>query len=902
MAGLGRRREAEEGIPPALRRDVSLLGHTLGKVLEEAGGPELLADVERLRRATINLRDDPTHDRRRVAIDIVAGFDLDRAEAVARAFTIYFQLVNLAEEHHRVRALRERGKEAGPVKDSLALAVGELRDGGGENALHDLLGRLEIHPVVTAHPTEARRRSVVEALQRIGGQVERLDDPRLSRAEERDVRRRLLEEVDLLWRTGLLRERRPSPMDEVRAAMAVFDDTIFRVAPLIYRELDEALGPDDVGTRPPAFSPFLRWGSWVGSDRDGNPMVTAEVTRAAMAVQSDHVLRGLEAETRRLGRALSATAPQTPASEELLASLAVDEELLPDHGAALRSRNPAEPFRRKLSLVAERLAATRTRQRRAYPSSAVYVDDLRLVQRALADGGAVRQAWGELQDLVWRAETFGFHLAELEVRQHAAVHSRAIVELAPGQARDARALARFAMHGWPDEALDPSHSEETGAVLDTLRVIGELQRTYGLGACHRYVVSFCRSPVDVIAVRALARAAVPDGSLDLDVVPLFESRDDLLRAPQVLDALIELPGMNEWLNQNGRRAEVMLGYSDSAKDVGFLAANLALYEAQSALVNWARMRGIDLTLFHGRGGALGRGGGPANRAILGQAPGSVAGRFKVTEQGEVIFARYGNLHIARRHLQQVASAVLIASDPRREGAAGAVHNRFADLARVMADASAAAYQELVHRPGFVDFFVRVTPLEELAELQMGSRPARRDAGRDLDSLRAIPWVFAWSQNRCNLPGWYGLGTGLAAAAEGKDALEKLRAMHREWPFFSSIMENAELSLVKADMEIAKLYLTHGDRPDIAAAIEDEYRRSVDMVLAVTEHEFLLAARPVLRRAVELRTPYVDALSFLQARFLSELRSGVSDAEVAARIGRLVLVTVNGVAAGLQNTG
>jgi phosphoenolpyruvate carboxylase len=897
-------RTEREQTPAPLRHDVRLLGSVLGQVLVESEGPELLADVERLRHAAIELR---TGADRGAQLDrvvaIVAGFDLDRAESVARAFTVYFQLVNLAEEHYRVRILRERGRRPDePVQESLEAAVAEVRGSAGEAALAALLERLEIRPVLTAHPTEARRRAVVDALRRISEQVERLDDPRLSASEEADAHRRLLEETTALWRTSQLRRQRPTPLDEVRTVMSAFDETLFRLVPELYRELDLALGGEAAGVRAPALAPYLRWGSWVGGDRDGNPNVTAEVTRAAMAIQAEHVLLGLEAVTRRVARLLSASAASTRPSEALLESLERDEDELPEAAAEIRARAPDEPHRRKLALAAERLAATRTQQPGAsYLSAEVFLADLHLVQRSLVAAGAQRLAYGELQHLVWQAETFGFHLASLEVRQHASVHAQAIAELAPQAAGDLEALGRLARDGWAaPPPIDPSAL--VAEVLATFRVMAELQRRYGSQACRRYVVSFSRSAADLATVRALASLAVPDGSLELDVVPLFESRVDLEAAPAVLDEYLAVPGVAEWLDRSGRRVEVMLGYSDSAKDVGFLAANVALYQAQGELAAWARRRRVELTLFHGRGGALGRGGGPAGRAIRGQAPGSVAGRFKVTEQGEVIFARYGNPAIGRRHLEQVTWAVLLASTPAHEAMLAGCERRFLGDARRMAAASEAAYRKLVSRPGFVEYFMRVTPIEELSELAIGSRPARRSAGAALEDLRAIPWVFAWSQNRCNLPGWYGLGAGLQVLVDEPGGVERLRRMYAEWPFFTSLIDNADMSLAKADALIAGLYLDLGGRPELTEAIRDEFRRTRALVLRVTDSDRPLARRRVLRNAVDLRNPYVDALSFIQVRFLEELRAGVADPQRARRVADLVRLTVNGVAAGLQNTG
>jgi phosphoenolpyruvate carboxylase len=901
-----RARTEREQTPAPLRRDVRLLGDVLGQVLVEAEGPELLADVERLRRAAIELRGsaEPLAQLERV-VGIVAGFGLDRAESVARAFTVYFQLVNLAEEHYRVRILRARGRgedgpPSAPVPESLAAAVAEVRQTASPATLDGLLERLEISPVLTAHPTEARRRAVVDALRRIGQQVERLDDPRLSAAEAAGARRRLLEEITALWRTSQLRRHPPTPLDEVRTVMSAFDETLFRLVPALYRELDLALAGEAAGRQAPEFPPFLRWGSWVGGDRDGNPNVTAAVTREAMAVQSEHALRGLEAVTRRVARLLSASAASTRPSRVLLDSLERDEAELPEAATEIRTRAPDEPHRRKLTLAAERLARTRTGRPGAYLSPAVFLADLRLVQRSLAER-APRLAYGELQHLVWQAQTFGFHLASLEVRQHASVHAQALAELAPEGAGDPRALDRLGTHGWP--APPPvAPSPLVAEALATFRAMAALQRRYGAAACRRYVVSFSRSATDLAAVRALASLAVPEDQLELDVVPLFESSADLAAAPEVLDEYLALPGAARWLERGGRRVEVMLGYSDSAKEMGFLAANMALYQAQGELAAWARGNRVELTLFHGRGGALGRGGGPAGRAIRAQAPGSVGGRFKVTEQGEVVFARYGNPAIAQRHLEQVTSAVLLASTPAHEAMLLDREVDFLADARRMAAAAEGAYRALVGEPGFVEWFKRVTPIEELSDLAIGSRPARRHDRAGLEDLRAIPWVFAWSQNRCNLPGWYGLGSGLAVLAGEPGGLARLRRMYGEWPFFNSLLDNAEMSLAKADALIAGLYLELGGHPELTAAVREEFRRTRALVMEVTESDRPLARRPVLRNAVDLRNPYVDALSLIQVRFLEELRAGVADPERAARVAELVRLTVNGVAAGLQNTG
>jgi phosphoenolpyruvate carboxylase len=850
-----------------------MLGDMLGQVLAEYGGPGLLEDVENLRRTVIVARE--KEDQAAAAL-LVASWPIDRAEQVARAFTCYFQLINLAEERHRARALRERDRGTEPIPESLEQAVAEIRSGYGEETLRELLDDLVIHPVLTAHPTESRRRAVVAAIARVGAQLEALDDPRVSAREEREAKRRLLEEIDLLWRTAQLRSTQVRPLDEVRSVMAIFDETLFRAVPEIYRDLDAALSPDDEGRRPPIAPPFIRLGSWVGGDRDGNPAVTAAVTVEAMEIHADHVLRGLETALLRIGRSLTADTVTTPPDQDLGARLAAGRLAQPARLADLAARSPSEQHRQYLLYAADRVRATRLADVTiAYRNPIELLDDLRAVQRSLAAAGADRVAYGELQNVVWQVETFGFHLAELEVRQHSRIHEAALGEVR-GEGR---------------------RSTQTEEVLATFRAIKQIQERFGVGACRRYIVSFTRDSSDIADVYALAEAATQGGPApEMEVIPLFETVEDLARAPLVLDGMVELEPVRRHMEAT-KRLEVMLGYSDSTKEVGPVSASLALYQAQAELVRWAANRGLRLTLFHGRGGALGRGGGPANRAIRAQAPGSIAGHFKVTEQGEVVFARYSNPAIARRHLEQVASAVLMASLPDVDAVAERAEGRFRELGNRIDQPARAAYRGLIESEGFEPWFSRVSPINELGRMRLGSRPARRSGSQKLEELRAIPWVFAWSQMRLNLPGWYGLGSGMAAAD-----LSELRGAYAEWPLFNVLLDNAEMSLAKTDRRIAERYLDLGGRADLSGRILSEYDLTVDRLLGVTGHSRLLENHRVLSWAVELRNPYVDALSHIQLHTLEALRGESIDQLERARLEQVLLVTVNGVAAGLQNTG
>ena len=921
--GTGRERDSAE-LPELMRRDVRLLGEVLGEVISESAGADLLADVERLRHAVIGARSAADRGSAQAVAAgeeitaLVSSWSWERAEQVARAFTVYFHLVNLSEEQQRVRTLRLRDSGDLPPRESLADAVGRLRAEGGAAYVAELLAGLRVHPVFTAHPTEARRRAVVASLRRVSWLLTSIDDQGAGAGQQAEDRRKLREEVDLLWRTAQLRVAGMTPADEVRSVMTAFDETLFRLVPVVYRALDHVLLGAESGTVASPVPPFLRFGSWVGGDRDGNPNVTAAVTREAAIIQAEHALRGLEAACGRIGRALTVYQDSAPPPAALRRALAAASAEHPELLAEISARSPGEPYRAYLLYATERLAATRTRNLDlAYGGAAEFLADLRLVQSSLAEAGAVRQAYGELQHLIWQTETFGFHLAGLEVRQHSRVHAQALAELRAGG---------------PPSAM-------TSEVLETIRVMAWIQRRYGVDACRRYVISFTTSAQDIAAVYELAGYAFPDGDGPvLDVGPLVESGEDLANAPAVLTGMLSIPAVTARLAATGRQLEVMLGYSDSAKELGPASATLRLFDAQAELASWAATHDVKLTLFHGRGGAIGRGGGPAGRAVLAQAPGSVDGRLKVTEQGEVIFARYGRSAIGLRHLEQVTSAVLLASSPSVADRNRVAATAFQDLAAAIDDAAKGAFRALVETEGFAEWFATVSPLEEIGGLRIGSRPSRRGHSGGplgLEDLRAIPWVFAWAQTRLNLPGWYGLGSGLAAAAawtensaettvrrDGPDTMAvfaigpdradiggssprgitALRRAYREWPLLATLLDNAEMSLAKTDRAIAARYLALGGRPDLTDRVLAEYDLTRRLVLAVTEHDRLVANRSVLSRAIVLRDPYVDALSYLQLRALSALRAEDGDANERAALERLLLLTVSGVAAGLQNTG
>ena len=925
------------GARDPLAREVKLLGALLGQVIAEQAGEPLLLRIEAIRaRAKANRRA-PAGTPPIPVIEDLAQLDLATIESIIRAFGLYFQVINVAEERDRVRVLRrrERAGRGAPIEDSLAAAIEHLlADGTSPADIRSLVAGLSVAPVLTAHPTEARRRTLLLALRRIARLVDNLDDPRLTPGEDRDLRRRLREEITLLWRTAELRSIAPSPLDEVRSAMVFFDETLFRVTPVVVRALDGALdriGPrgaagsaraargasvgrlasdsGETGTRPAGLRTFLHWGSWIGADRDGNPNVTAELTAQAARIHADHVLRGHEAVVTRLMQTIAPAVPPDRLDRRIARRLLVDEDELPELMRQLQRRFADEPYRRRLGAMAERLRRTRSALIGAaaplsgrYPDVDAFMAELDELGDALVADGLDRVANGEIQDLRWQVETFGFHLADLEVRQHGAVQSAVLEALRSGPPAQAGG-----------QALE---------LLASIRAVADIQRRSGPGAAGRWIVSFTRTAQDVLDVLHLAElAGRPDPGADqtsgfspaspiLDVVPLLESADALEGAGSILAALVRDPAYRAHLAARGDRQEVMLGYSDSNKESGFVAANWLLYRAQGELVRVAREHGLELTLFHGRGGAIGRGGGPAARAILAQAAGSIGGRLKLTEQGEVIATNYANPTIARRHLEELAGATLLASAGGHAGRHAAAEADGWPIMAELAATSEAAYRGLVGGSGFADFFRRVTPIEELAGMRLGSRPARRP-GREqaapIESLRAIPWTFAWSQVRLGLPGWYGLGSALDSfrSANGATGLTRLARLYKTWPFFESILDNAELALARVDLQTARAYHRLDQSPVGAAAwsaIEAEYERATELLGRVTSRANLLDGLPVLQRSLNVRAPYLDPLAEIQVHLLGRLRGQAQDDPQAEPVRRLVQLTVNAIAAGLQATG
>ena len=901
-SGTGTKGPEERDLPASLKEEMDLCLQILREVLGEFD-EKLLDKFDEVREHALNasakrfsgiLTDtNPNQDDLQKVVDIIDKTDVHEAQLLARAFTTYFHLANLCEENYRVSVLHSREaavddtQAVDPVNE-MTCAYHQLINEMGPAKAKELLDKLEFHPVFTAHPTEARRKAVEGKIRRISQLL--ATHKLLGGSDKKENSRRLFNEIDALFRTSPIALKKPTPVEESETILDIFDNTLFYTIPQVYRRFDDWVLGNKAGLVPPVCPAFFHPGSWIGSDRDGNPNVTAKVSRQVARKFSDHVLGALEIETRRVGKNLTMEAETTPPSAELKSLWNHQKEMserLTDKAALISTK---ELHRAVMLVMADRLKATIDRDADLmYHSCEDYIADLKVVQRSLAEANAKRSAYGPLQDLIWQAETFGFHMVEMEFRQHSVVHSRALED-----------IREHGLHGERGELQPMTHE-----VLDTFRALGSIQKRNGIKAARRYIISFTKSAQNIKDVYELNRLAFshPKDVPTIDVIPLFEQLEDLQNSVDVLEEMIKIPEVQARLKATGGKMEVMLGYSDSSKDAGPTSATLALHSAQERIAKWAESHDIDLTLFHGRGGAVGRGGGPANRAVLAQPVGSVKCRFKLTEQGEVIFARYGNPALAIRHVESVAAATLLQSAPSVEKRNTDMTAKYADMASKLDEAAHNRFLDLLNTDGFAPWFSTVTPLTEIGLLPIGSRPAKRGLGaKSLDDLRTIPWIFSWAQARINLAAWYGLGT----ACEQFGDLNTLRQAYEEWPLFSTFIDNIEMSLAKTDERIAKMYLALGDREDLNKKVLDEMELTRKWVLKIVGDEWPLQHRHVLGQAIRIRSPYVDALSVTQVLALGSLRKRVDKEELThgqkENYTYLILCTVSGVAAGLQNTG
>jgi phosphoenolpyruvate carboxylase len=909
-----------------LRSTIRLLGNLLGETIVEQEGRAIYELEEEIRKLAKAWRagDRSTPAKIQALVPDMLN-EMPRVFAVLKAFTTYFQLVNLAEEQERVRVLRNRLHAHSwetPMRETIAYGVRRLHEEGfTADDIRTFLRDLLIMPVLTAHPTESKRRTVQHKLRSIAQTLDRLDNSELSSMRREHLERRLSEDIVLLWQSDETRSSRLTVMDEVRNGIYYFETTLLQLVPQIYRELERTLTeyyPHENFDIPA----FLRYGSWIGGDRDGNPNVTVDISEQALRAQREIVLKYYSDVVYSLYRHMSPSTQRVGVSQQLLDSLQHDFAMLPtQEQKRLETRFKQEPYRRKLIIMYRRLQAAIEESKHAWGSglhtsfayrhATQFLHDLRLIQTSLHQNKGARLAEGRLSDLIRAVEVFGFHLATLDIRQHAERHRSAIAEVFSAYRlceeytalSDAEKAALLR-----DQIANPRpltarlvFSAETNETFEVFRFIRRAHNAIAPEAIQTYIISMTTGVSNLLEVLLMANDADLFGAIN--IAPLFETIDDLVAAPQIMRALFEDPVYRRHLEQRSYHQQVMIGYSDSNKDGGYLRSNWMLYRAQRALAQVCDEYGIRLTLFHGRGGTLGRGGGPANRAILAQPPESVRGRIKLTEQGEVISNRYDNAEIAHRHLEQLVNAILLTSGKRPHYAQ---EETWASIMDEMSLAAYEKYRALVEHPLFLRFFHETTPIDYIDHLNIGSRPARRKTTNAIFDLRAIPWVFAWTQSRVNLTGWYGVGTALErwVSQDEPRRLAALREMVQNWPFFRTLLGNVQVSMGKADIAIASLYagLTSDElRLLIFADIVAEYKRTEKLLLQITDQIELLENEPWLQQSIRLRNPYVDPLNYIQVELLRQLRASHHSA-LTGQMQAALLLSVNGIAAGLQNVG
>jgi phosphoenolpyruvate carboxylase len=921
-----------------LVEDIRLLGRILGDVIRTQEGPEAFELVEQIRKLSVAFRRDADHEADKALKKLLKSLSGDQAVSVIRAFTYFSHLANLAEDRHHIRrrAIHER---AGHTQEgSIDVALQRMRWAGiTPKSISDMLATSYVSPVLTAHPTEVQRKSILDAERDIAHLLTERDaikaraavvnaakdalTPKELAANELQMRARVMQ----LWQTRLLRFTKLTVADEIENALSYYEATFLREIPKLYAELEEALPGQPIAS-------FLRMGQWIGGDRDGNPNVTAQTLEHALTRQSDVALRHYLTEVHFLGSELSLSAMLVPFGPTMLA--------LAERSPDTNEHRQDEPYRRALTGMYARLAATlkdltggdaarhAVAPQNPYASAEEFLADLRIIEASLCSHHAEAVAAQRLHPLIRAVEVFGFHLATVDLRQSSDQHEAVVAELltAARVEKNYRQLDEHAKQALllgllndarPLRVPSADYSAHAVSELAIFQTAKRMLSTFGKQAIRHYIISHTESVSDLLEVLLLQKeVGLLRGTLDaqahndLIVVPLFETIEDLRNAAPIMRDFYALPGVAALIQRSGGEQDIMLGYSDSNKDGGIFTSNWELYRAEIALVElFDKLKGshgITLRMFHGRGGTVGRGGGPSYQAILAQPPGTVRGQIRLTEQGEVIGSKYANPEIGRRNLETLVAATLEATllQPTKP----ATH-AFLDAAAELSEASMGAYRALVYEtPGFTDYFFGATPLKELTQLNIGSRPASRKALQKIEDLRAIPWGFSWGQCRLTLPGWLGFGSAVAAfldkpdVAERKAALALLQKMYRQWPFFRTLLSNMDMVLAKSDLALASRYAELVSdarlRKKIFTAIEAEWHRTADALTQITGEKNRLASNPALDRSIRHRFPYIDPLHHLQVELIRRYRAGLAD----ERVQRGIHISINGIAAGLRNTG
>lgn len=910
-----------------LRNDVKKLGNILGEVLKKHGGEELFQKVEDIRELTKSLRDNYDDTRYKELKEKISTLESPMRQQVIRAFSIYFHLVNIAEQNHRIRRSQfyRLDRDSDVQKHSIQEAILALKaDKHSDEKVQQIVNDLSIELIMTAHPTEATKRTVLEIQKRISTILQKLDLPTLPYRKRRNLEESLVNEVTVLWQTDELRQRKPTVIDEVKNGLYYFDQTLFDVLPAVHQELEDQLN-DYFPNKPWKVPNFLNFGSWIGGDRDGNPFVTPDVTWETLKLQRELAIRKYDESLTDLMKRFSPSTTRVSLSKEFISHVEAQEKKY--LAAKEKWQIEGEVYRRMFAVILKRLRQVGTKSKNAYSHAEELLQDLMLIE----DEARLHQIEGtklkKLNKMIRQVRLFGFHLATLDVRNHSGEHETAVAEMLKvvgieddyaelEEEKKQQVLEKILKDPRPLMLLNEDYSKETREIFEVFKLIQKAHEEFGRRSIEVYLVSMTRSPSDLLEVLVLAKEAGiyrlhVDGTVEsnLNVAPLLETVDDLIAGPKIMQTLFDLDLYRSHIAQRGNHQEIMLGYSDGSKDGGTLTANWKLFKAQQEIHNMARDYDVSLKFFHGRGGSLGRGGGPLNNSIVSQPAETLGDGVKITEQGEVLSSRYMLGDIAFRNLEQAASALIQSTSKvhHDENAETGLKPEWETAIEKISEHSLKKYQGLVFGdPDFLTYFKQTTPLNELRELNIGSRPMSRKGSEKFEDLRAIPWVFAWTQSRQMIPAWYAAGTGFAKLVEEDEShMDTLKEMYQNWPFFRSTVNNLQLALMKADLMTAKEYVNLvedkeiGDR--IFGDISSEYDRTKQMLLQISDSKELLDLSPNIQGSIYRRNPYVDPMNFLQVDLIQKLRA-TEEEEHTEELLTEVLLTISGVAAGLLNTG
>ena len=917
-----------------LQSDIQYLEDALSEVIREQEGVELFRLIGEFKNACKKIKDQYEPSIEAFLLRESEKLNLPTSSKLIQAFALYFYLLNTAEENFGMQQRREIQRHEGRVRGSFEDCLARLKEKGVDGqTLLDIIKDLSIEPVITAHPTEAKRLTILKKYRKIYLTIFKKENPIWTPEEKALLQEEITNEIQKLWQTGDIFLERPTVQEEVSNGLHYFRETFYPVIPKLYNSLQrcmERFYPDTELY----LQPFLKFGSWIGGDRDGNPNVTPEITRWTLRAHKNLILSLYIQSVQELIGSLSQSTTKVNVSEELLATIENDTGKMPDIGLRVLNRNPYEPYRQKLSFIKIRLEKTRdvhnydprshvSDSERIYQNPSELLEDLHIIRRSLNENKGLRTSEIELDALIKRVEVFGFRLVRLDIREEASKHTKALCEIFErlGIYRDyfdmpeenkIRILTSEIENRRPLIYEDMKLSPGCLGTIETFRVIRWATENISPEAISTYVISMTHEVSDILTVLLIAKETglyrENENPPLLDIVPLFETIDDLRRSGEIMDSLFSLPLYRKYLDLRGGLQEIMLGYSDSSKDGGILTSSWELYNAQKMLRDIAQRHGIRLRLFHGRGGTVGRGGGPTHKAILAQPPGTIQGNIKITEQGEVISSKYANQGTALHNLELIVAGVIEASTPAFHDEINTLDKKYTPVFDELSELSYRLYRELIDDPDFYAYFTYATPITEIGLAKIGSRPERRRNSWRIEDLRAIPWIFSWTQSRHMLPAWYPVGTTFKRfiARDPVSNTNVLQEMYRRWPFFENILDNIQMTMSKADMNIAHLYshLVPDEkvRDRIFEIIKREFELSKEMILLITGQKNLLDNDPWLQRSIQLRNPFMDPINYIQVNLLKQLRKKETESANKKELTDVVLLTISCIAAGMRNTG